>query len=74
MIMMKQILNKMENDFKEFKKKINKVTEPRNHEIKGSYGVKDYFNHYRFLKGKKHLKREQFDKIIRGVNYLFGVS
>lgn len=72
MIMMKQILDKMENnDFKTFKDSINKVKGTRNHTIKDSYGVLDYYNHYKKNK-KKHIDKPTFLKIIRKINILLG--
>lgn len=59
----------------EYKKRIKKVTGPRNHKIKGSYGVQDAYRWYMKkcnAQKKKYLTSTEYYKIIRGVNKLLG--
>lgn len=61
----------MDVEFKEFSRNIKKISGPRLHKIKGSYGVYDYFKYYRKYKPKDSkyvLKDSQFYTIIRLIN------
>lgn len=60
-------------EFDEFKKKLLKLSEPRHHKIKNSWGVYDAYKFYRKNKpkDKKYILTEsEYFHIIRGINQL----
>lgn len=60
-------------DYAEFRRKVLKLGEKRNHKVKNSYGVYDAFKYYRKIKpkDKKYILTEsQYFSIIRNINNL----
>ena len=61
----------MEETWKEFREKVLKVKESRNHKIRNSYGVYDAYKYYRKTKPKDSkyiLTESQYFSIIRKIN------
>lgn len=59
------------NEYKEFMKSVKKVSGPRKHTLKGSYGVKDAYAYYRTHRPKSStyaVTDKQYRKVIRMVN------
>ena len=56
--------------YEEFRKEILKIDKPRNHKVKGSYGVYDAYKYIRKNKwfGLDPFTEHQFYTIIRGIN------
>ena len=56
--------------YEEFRKEILKVDKPRNHKVKGSYGVYDAYKYIRKNKwyGLEPFTEHEFYTIIRGIN------
>ena len=60
-------------DYAEFRRKVLKLGEKRNHKVKNSYGVYDAFKYYRKIRPKDTkyvLTESQYFSIIRNVNNL----
>lgn len=58
-------------ELREFKKRIKKVDEPRNHRAKNSYGIRDaflYLQSHKWFNIGRALREPVFQKIIREVN------
>lgn len=63
----------MEENLKDFKKRVKKVDGPRNHRVKNSLGIRDaflYLQSNKWFNIGQSLREQQFQQIIRDVNNL----
>ena len=60
----------MDTTFNDFRDSIKNVKGSRNHKVKGSYGMVDYYKYYReiFTNTDNLLTRKQYSKVIKLIN------